>query len=234
EPFSTLPRVRILHGLPGAAPSKETVSLQWKNADLLEAAIPVAGRETILNTVEISRQAPVTLPAACLPYSPEFEPDQPGRGVASLAQLAVMTGGRERIEIPKIWSELPVKSRYVELAPWLLVLGTLLFLLEILERRTGWVSRLFRIQPSPVAEVAEESQIIPVAPSPKPVFPWLIRKPMRKPMPSAIAKPTMRPADPVVPDQPSPASEKPVEPVSAIDALRKARERANRRTDRES
>ena len=95
--------------------------LQWKNADLLEAAIPVAGRETVLNTVEISGQQPVTLPPVCLPYSPEFAPDQPGRGAATLAQIATTTGGKEREEIPKIWGELPVKSRYVELAPWLLV-----------------------------------------------------------------------------------------------------------------
>ena len=88
DPFSSLPRVKILHGLPGAAPAKETVSLQWKNADLLEAAIPIAGRETVLNTVEISGQQPVTLPPVCLPYSPEFAPDQPGRGAATLAQIA--------------------------------------------------------------------------------------------------------------------------------------------------
>jgi hypothetical protein len=132
-----------LHGLPGAAPAKETVALEWKNADLLEAAIPIAGRETVLNTVEISGQQPVALPPVCLPYSPEFAPDQPGRGAAALAEIATTTGGKERVEIPKIWSELPVKSRYVELAPWLLVFGTLLFLLEVLERRTGWVSRLF-------------------------------------------------------------------------------------------
>jgi hypothetical protein len=77
-----------------------------------------------LNTVEISGQDPVTLPPVCLPYSPEFAPDQPGRGATALAQIATTTGGKERVEIPKLWDELPVRSRYVELAPWLLVLGT--------------------------------------------------------------------------------------------------------------
>ena len=62
DPFSNLPRVKVLHGLPGAAPAKDTIAMQWKNADLLEAAIPIAGRETVLNTVEISGQQPVTLP----------------------------------------------------------------------------------------------------------------------------------------------------------------------------
>ena len=234
EPFSNLPRVRILHGLPGAAPAKETVSLQWKNADLLEAAIPVAGRETVLNTVEISGQQPVTLPAACLPYSPEFAPDQPGRGAATLAQIATTTGGRERIEIPKIWSELPVKSRYVELAPWLLVLGTILFLLEILERRTGWVSRLFGRKPNlgstPAPGVAESAPLsAPSAPLVADVRKVAVRSVFsaraRKAAPGAGALPAAA--------ESKPAPEKPASTESAIDALRKARERAQRRTDKD-
>ena len=137
DPFSNLPRVRVLHGLPGTAPARETVALAWKNADQLEAAISIAGRETVLNTVEIAGQQPVTLAAVCLPYSPVFAPDQPGRGAAALASIATTTGGRDRLEIPKIWNELPVKSRYVELTPWLLVAAAVLLLLEIFERRTG-------------------------------------------------------------------------------------------------
>jgi hypothetical protein len=250
ELFSTLPRVRILHGLPGAAPAKETVSLQWKNADLLEAAIPVAGRETILNTVEISGTgvSPVssdgkethrqdacatTLPAACLPYSPEFAPDQPGRGAATLAQIATTTGGRERLEIPKIWGELPVKSRYVELAPWLLVLGTILFLLEILERRTGWVSRLFRRQPAVAMVEKEEAEISEAVPARKPILPWLVRKPARTAARPAVAKKESVAPVATAPAAPKPAPAKPASTESAIDALRKARERAKSRTDKE-
>ncbi|MGA2853617.1 MAG: VWA domain-containing protein [Verrucomicrobiota bacterium] len=232
-PFSNLPRMRVLHGLPGAAPAKETASLQWKNADLLEAAIPIAGRETILNTVEISGQQPVTLPAACLPYSPEFAPGQPGRGALALAQVATTTGGRERVEIPKIWNELPVKSRYVELAPWLLVVGTLLFLLEILERRTGWVSRLFG-RKAAVAQVRSGEVEAPKAISArKPVFPRLVRKTVRTT--TAPAANRTKPAAPVpaTPDETKPALEKPVGTELTFDALRKARERAHRRTDKD-
>ncbi|MGH8023402.1 MAG: VWA domain-containing protein, partial [Limisphaerales bacterium] len=60
DPFSRLPRVETLNGVPDAAPAKSTHFLQWKSADLLEADIPIEGRETELNTVEIQGKQPVT------------------------------------------------------------------------------------------------------------------------------------------------------------------------------
>ena len=227
DPFAILPRVRMLHGLPGAAPTKQSLALQWKNADLLEAAIPIAGRETILNTVEISGQQPVTLPPVCLPYSPEFAPEQTGRGAATLARIATTTGGMERGEIPKIWSELPLKSRYVELAPWLFVAATIIFLLEIFERRTGWLSRLFGRKPATIQAAEEDSGSRQPAAVAKPAFPWLIRKPARPTGKPLIVKPNA-PVSPAPKTEP----EKPASADSAIDSLRKARERASRRTDK--
>jgi Mg-chelatase subunit ChlD len=226
DPFSNLPRVNVLHGLAGAPPTKETVSLTWKDADLLEAAIPIAGRETILNTVEISGHQPVTLPPVCLPYSPEFAPDQPGRGEAALAQIATTTGGKERVEIPKMWDELPVKSRYVELAPWLLVAAAILFLLEIFERRTGRVLRLFTGQSGvKVAAKTTEEKVSSVRESPGP-----IRKKESREV-TAAGKPDAGGANSTVRAKPLPPSASGTE--SAIDALRKARERAQRRTDKD-
>jgi Mg-chelatase subunit ChlD len=233
DPFSNLPRVKILHGLPGAAPAKETLALEWKNADLLEAVIPIAGRETVLNTVEISGQQPVALPPVCLPYSPEFAPDQPGHGAAALAEIATTTGGKERVEIPKIWSELPVKSRYVVLAPWLLVAATILFLLEVLERRTGWVSRLFGRKIIVAKNQAEstDAEVPQAAPLRKPIFPWLIRKPSRKTTAPATVRTKTAASISAAPAETKSASERPAGAESTFDALRKARERAHRRTD---
>jgi Mg-chelatase subunit ChlD len=231
EPFSNLPRVKVLHGLPGSAPEKQTVALEWKNADLLEAAIPVAGRETVLNTVEIPGQSPVTLPPACLPYSPEFAPDQPGRGAAALEQLATTTGGRERVEIPKIWNELPVKSRYVELAPWLLVTSALLFLLEIFERRTGWLARLVWRQPMPAEVETTEAASVLAHPTRRSPFGWvsaLAPKKYPRPAPRTTAAP---PATTKVEPTASPSATEGI--ASTLDALRQARERANRRSDKE-
>ena len=229
DPFANLPRINILHGLPGTPPARETLNLNWKNADLLEAVVPIAGRETVLNTVEIAGQQPVTLPAACLPYSPEFAPDQPGRGAAALAQIATTTGGKEREEIPKVWDDLPSKSRYVELAPWLYVLAAILFLLEIFERRTGWVSKFFGRQAVASAAAANTAPIEIPDETRKPIFPWLMRQPARK-------KTLTRQADYVpnapVPSVIQPGAEKPASADSTMDALRKARERAQKRTEK--
>src|SRR5690348_2977676 len=97
-----------------------------------------------------------------LPYSPEFAPEQPGRGPAALEQIATTSGGKERIEIPQTWAELQVKARYIEIVPWLLIASVLLFLVEIFERRTGWISRtLTRQKPAAVVEVEAAVQTAP-------------------------------------------------------------------------
>ncbi|HOP96557.1 MAG TPA: VWA domain-containing protein [Verrucomicrobiota bacterium] len=228
DPFAALPRVKVLHGLPGAIPGRQNIELQWKSADLLEATIPISGKETLLNTVEIDGQEPVTLPPVCLPYSPEFAPDQPGRGIAALEQLAAATGGKERLEIPQIWADLQARPRFVNISPWLLVTAVILFLAEVFERRTGFISRWVRRQP---AAQAVEEEISP-APAAAPFwarFKWKRRMAAPKPTgaatasrPSAEAK---KPAPAVA--APEPAAE------SSLDAMRKARERASRRTTRE-
>jgi Mg-chelatase subunit ChlD len=218
DPFSDLPVVHVLHGVPGTAPAKEAVSLQWKNADLLEADIPIEGRETVLNTVDLQGQDPVTLPPVCLPYSPEFSPDEPGRGGAALAQIATTTGGKERLEIPKIWSELPMKSRYVELAPWLLVAGAVLFLLEIFERRVGKISKLFQIRIAASRVKTNQTEKTKNTTAPTATAPVATGKTAPSAAPPATGTK-------VVADMPP-------ETLSAMEALQKARDRAQQRTDK--
>src|SRR6185312_16030601 len=233
DPFSALPKLKILRGTAGLPPIKQTVSLDWKNADLLEASIPMSGRETVLSTVEVPGEQAVTLPPVCLPYSPEFAPEQPGRGAAALTQIASTSGGKERIEIPSTWAELQVKPRYIEIVPWLLVAAVVLFLTEVFERRTGWISRLFNRQQPAVAKVASETEDEPATREPEPAVKRLVRKRKQK-----TAAPTTAPAATArqdsKPEKPS-APAAPVQPTSTdsnLDALRKARERADRRTGR--
>jgi Mg-chelatase subunit ChlD len=241
DPFSGLPRVKALLGIAGQPPRKQTVPLQWKDADLLEAAIPLSGQETLLNTVEIPGEQAVTLAPVCLPYSPEFAPEQPGRGAAALSQLALTSGGKDRVEIPQTWADLQVKPRYVEMAPWLLALGVILFLIEVFERRTGWFSRLLqrRLLPAPVLAPVEE-QPAEAAPVTAALRQRLLRRQTRK---AAAAKPVpassggVASAAAATPPVPRPSSSAPQAPPSAgaesnLDALRKARDRASKRTGR--
>jgi hypothetical protein len=234
DPFSALPRVKILRGLAGMPPTKQTLPLDWRNADLLEAAIPMNGRETVLNTVEIPGEQPVTLAPVCLPYSPEFAPEQAGRGAVTLAQIATTSGGKERIEIPQTWTELQVKTRYIEIVPWLLVLSVVLFLLEIFERRTGWVSR-FVFRKQPLAASAENEAAAPLLPGPEHVLKRLVRKRQQKsPAPSStkVVNRETKTGGPSTPTTP-PAPTQPASTDSNLDAMRKARERADRRTKRD-
>ncbi|HEY1490844.1 MAG TPA: VWA domain-containing protein, partial [Verrucomicrobiae bacterium] len=233
DPFSALPKIKILRGVAGLPPMKQTVPLDWKNADLLEATIPMNGRETVLSTVEVPGEQAVTLPPVCLPYSPEFAPEQPGRGAAALTQIATTSGGKERIEIPTVWADLQVKARYIEIVPWLLVAAVVLFLLEIFERRTGWVSRLFKRQ-EPALAAGDATVTEPATREPEPAVKRLVRKRKQKAAvptaaPATAARRETKPEKPAAPAAPA----QPASTDSTMDALRKARERADRRTKRD-
>ncbi len=145
DPFVESPRVTLLHSRIGQAPAVEKTTLTWTGADTLDREIALQGRETILATVTVPGREPVALPPICLPYSPEFQPPAPGRGLATLEQLARSTGGMERLELPGMWKELPRHVRLVSLAPWLLLAAVILLLLEVFERRSGLLSRPRRI-----------------------------------------------------------------------------------------
>ena len=140
EPISEVPKVRVLQGVPGGRPTSREVTMRWNSADLLVAEIPLAGRETALCTVAIPGLGPVTLSPVCLPYSPEFKPPEEGRGRIALERLAKATGGKERMDLPGIWKSLPTKPHYVEFSQWLILAALALFILEILQRRTGLLS----------------------------------------------------------------------------------------------
>jgi Mg-chelatase subunit ChlD len=228
DPFAAPPRIRILQGLPGTTPARESATLQWKTADLLEFTLPMTGRATVLNTVEIPGQTPVTLPPVCLPFSPEFAPDQPGRGASALARIARTAGGRELIEIPDIWSFLPVRPQYVSLMPWLLLAAVLLFLLEIFERRTGWLSRLRRVRRSepeaPVSAGLAGDATAASRTASRGGRAWFARKARTPPAAGATPPASVSPATAA---SPAPETSAPADP---LDTFRQARDRASRRT----
>jgi Mg-chelatase subunit ChlD len=141
DPFAELPRVTLLRARPGQPPEVHKTALRWTGADSLALEIALQGRDTTLATVEVPGQEPVALPPVCLPYSPEFQPAESGRGPATLERLARATGGKERVDLTGVWKELPRHVRFVSLAPWLLGAVVVVLLLEVFERRSGLLSR---------------------------------------------------------------------------------------------
>ena len=69
--------------------------------------------------------------------------------------LAHKTGGHARADLTGIWDDLPVKRQYVEIAQWLIIVALVLFLLEILQRRTGILTRRRRYK---IEEVAKKKK----------------------------------------------------------------------------
>ena len=83
--------------------------MNWSSADTLLAEVPLTGGETILATMAAPGMGQATLAPMCLPYSPEYLPQKPGRGVAALEQLAKATGGCERSNLADVWKDIPKK-----------------------------------------------------------------------------------------------------------------------------
>jgi hypothetical protein len=233
DPFAVLPKVATLRSLPGAAPSTEKVTMRWTGADTLAVEVPLDGGETTLTTVDVPGHGAVPLPPVCLPYSPEFKPGMNDRGLVTLEHLGRATAGRERIDLVNIWKDLPRHQRLIPISRWLLLFAVVLWLVEVLERRTAVLSALRKrrrraVKPVPEAEEKPEK----ARPLPAAAAKAAVKTAAAVPVP---ARKTETPAAPV----PAPKAE-PV-PVAApaakgedggmSEALRKARQRARGRTE---
>ncbi len=153
----------------------------------------------------------------CLPYSPEYLPQKPGQGIGALERLAKSTGGCERVNLVGLWKDIPRKPRLVLLAPYLLLAAVMLFLLEIIERRTGVLSlrrRRTAVVQQEVPAKLPEKRAAPVAAHKA----QHIAAPEEKKAPAASAPPP--PADAAVGNE------------SLTDVLGQAQRRARRRTER--
>ena len=139
-PFTHLPELTTLAAHPGEVATTKKTRMNWLSADTLVGEIPLSGSETVLTTVAAPGMGQATLAPMCLPYSPEYLPQKPGRGVAALDQLAKATGGCQRMNLNDVWSDIPRKPQLILLTPYLLLAAVMLFLLEVVQRRTGILS----------------------------------------------------------------------------------------------
>ena len=231
DPFQGQPEVRILHGIPGVAPDKKTVTMDWKNADQLEVVVPIRGRETVLATVAIPGLKPQTLPPVCLPYSPEFAPAQANRGRSTLEGISAATGGRERLDLSAIWETLVAEPQYIDIAVWLIIAGLLAFLLEVFQRRTGLLAFVEKTRPAVTESNAESVEvkppkwfeiIRPKAPAKESRGRGAVTKRKSKPRPGET-KPASTPGTPKAEPKPE------AKDGGNINALREAMKRAKKR-----
>jgi Mg-chelatase subunit ChlD len=224
DSFATLPKVATLRSWPATAPRTESGSMRWTGADTLTVEVPLDGGETTVTAVDVPGHGVVALPPVCLPYSPEFKPAQNDRGLATLERLGRATGGRERIDLANIWKDLPRQVRLIPIGKWLLLAAVVLWLVEVLERRTALLAgfrRLRGVASEPVE--AEKERLRPAARGKS--------TPAKAPVPQALG-PESKPEKPaaIAPKAP-PAPAAKAEESSMSEALRKARQRARGRTE---
>jgi Mg-chelatase subunit ChlD len=211
EPISQLPKVSVLRAKEAQTPSTAKTSMYWSGADTLAVEIPLDGTETVVTAVDVPGHGAAPLPPVCLPYSPEYAPAEAGTGLAALERLARASGGKERLDLAGIWSELPKQARMMPIGHWLLLAAVVLILLEVLERRTGLVSRGGRLVCSQKKGAARQPRRLPSS--------------HHRPAPV-----TLEHTGATSPEDPVPASPS-VEAASTglLEALRKAGERARGR-----
>jgi len=210
-----VPEVTVLKKAAGGKLATERMQMAWTSADLLEAAIPLAGSETIMASVDVGPSGRVTLPPVCLPYSPEYAPAAADAGPAALDKRARATGGIERVDLAGIWKDLPKKPRLTPLAPYLLLAAAVLLLGEVLQRCTG----LLALRAGPIVAVGRSA----VAAARR--VAGLPRRMCAAPPPPAEvpAEQAPKPAEPAAPTPQAPG---------VLDALSRARSRARDRTKR--
>ena len=223
ESFAGMPRVTTLRSLPGEAPRIDKTSLRWTGADTLTVELPLDGSETALSTVEVPGQDAAALPPVCLPYSPEFRPARTDRGPATLERLGRATGGVERLALGAIWTDLPRRERVVPIATWLLLAAVVLWLVEVLERRTALLANLFARKVRDTSAGEEEDvqrrRVTPLSPA------------------AAKAMAGAAPVSPVIEshadetDTTAMPEQMPEEAGGMVQALRRARKKARERTD---
>jgi Mg-chelatase subunit ChlD len=212
EPFTDLPRVTLLRSRPTQPPQIQKTALRWTGADTLALEVPLQGRETVLATVEVPGSEAVALSPVCLPYSPEYQPAEGSRGLATLEHLARATGGKERVDLAGVWKELPRHVRLMSVAPWLLLLAVVLFLLEVFERRAGLLARRGRLLGEAVRQARTRGSRLARRVSHPPPTP--VARPVE---PAPVRRDVLRESAP--------------NETAMLDALRKARERSRGRLE---
>lgn len=134
---------RVVVSRPGQPPRRLRVQLRPVEPDRLVATVALTAADTAVAAVDFGNGESVALAPARLLYDPEFQPaaDADG-GRATLDSLARVSGGERRADLGSLWDDLPAVALHLPVAWALWLAAAVVLLLEVLERRTGWLSAL--------------------------------------------------------------------------------------------
>ncbi len=184
--------------------STQTLDFNWKNPDKLTCEHPLYDNAIILSTIALDANRSMPIPPVALPLSAEFTP--PPRHIQPIQQLCKsITKGKERIDVQRIWNELPPKKRLFDLTPILASLAIALLLLEIAQTKFAFLKIPAINLRNPLPRLRRKSPRTQSPPEQQPAIP----------QPPSAPQPTEKtPRQP--PDQPQPQNE-------LSDALKKAK-----------
>ena len=143
DPFKKLPTLLSMTSCHGMPPKSTKLKMHWDDSDTLVCEMSLDSTQTNLTTAHIKGFKPKMLAPVKLMYSPEFEPSKTSDRKYSIPRLSSLTGGKERANLESIWQDMPVTVRTRPIAKWLTLAALIILLLEVLEHRTEFISRIF-------------------------------------------------------------------------------------------
>ena len=163
----------------GSDRALQRVTLSWVGEDTLEGSFPIQKAGMYLGAVQLGGGAVLPLAPLSLPYSPEFEPrHDPNEGQKTLAEIARITGGRERTAWDDVFDARALRNRHVrDLIIPLALAMLILHVVEIAGRRlllfaaaNAWLRsvrlpRLTKRRASPPVPAADRAPGVAAQPS---------------------------------------------------------------------
>ncbi len=138
------PVARVVVATPGLPPQRVTLPLSYESPDVLSARVPLTAADTAVAALDLGPLGHAALAPARLLYDPEYRPRAGADdGDGLLTEITRVTGGVRRADLPGVWDALPETARATPVAWVAWLLAALALLLDVLERRTGWVSGVF-------------------------------------------------------------------------------------------
>lgn len=215
-PVELNPTVLILSGDGSDTPAE--LSMRWEAEDRLGAHFTLPGPGSYHPVVKVGGRV-IRAPPVALPYAPEFEPGSVKEGKETLAAVASLTGGAERLSMTGLFAEVLESEAAVPLAPAIVAFCVLLLLAEVFVRRflSGRPRRVVEVKDAALRAILEPAPAVKASRSAEVVRPITPKEPESAPEEPAPQAPAAAAND---------------KPAGVQNALEQARERANRRTKR--